>query len=132
MYPTSLINDEIVATEHIWRTEKITSKTTVIPSTPGGPSIEIPDEEPPLAPPGEDDSTIEIPDDEPPLAPPSEDGSIEIPDEVPPLVDIPDEDVPLASVPKTGDTSALWIVLAILCGICILGVVVYDKKRREV
>ena len=43
-------------------------------------------------------------------------------------IEIPDEDVPLASAPKTGDISALWIALS---GISAAGMILLGKKKDE-
>ena len=43
-------------------------------------------------------------------------------------IEIPDEDVPLANAPKTGDISALWILLA---GISGGGMLLLGKKRED-
>ena len=109
------VEDEIVATERVWREER--TSTEVI----------IPDEEPPLS-----DVPIEEPVDpptEPEQAP--DEPVVEIPNETPPLADIPNEDIPLANVPKTGDTSALWLALSALFGSCLIGLTILDRKRNE-
>ena len=51
-----------------------------------------------------------------------------------PEVEIPDEDVPLANIPKTGDTSALWMALSALSGIGLAGMLFLgrNKKREEI
>ena len=109
------VEDEIVATERVWREER--TSTEVI----------IPDEEPPLS-----DVPIEEPVD-PPTEPEqtSDEPVVEIPNETSPLADIPDEDIPLANVPKTGDTSALWLALSALFGSCLIGLTILDRKRSE-
>ena len=43
-------------------------------------------------------------------------------------IEIIDEDVPLASAPKTGDISNLWIALS---GISAAGVILLGRKREE-
>ena len=71
----------------------------------------------------------EIAEEEVPLA--------ELPEELVPLTEIPameenleelaEEDVPLAELPATGDTSTLWMVLALLSG---MGLLVLTKKEK--
>ena len=48
--------------------------------------------------------------------------------------EIPDEDVPLANIPKTGDTSALWMALSALSGVGLAGMLFLgrNKKREEI
>ena len=43
-------------------------------------------------------------------------------------IEIPDEDVPLASAPKTGDISALWIALS---SVSAAGMILLGKKRED-
>ena len=42
-------------------------------------------------------------------------------------IEILDEEVPLADVPKTGDISAIWLVLG---GLSAFGLAITGKKRR--
>lgn len=77
----------------------------------GGSTIVIPEEPVPLVPAPE----LEIPEEPVPLAPAPE-------------LEIPDEEVPLANVPKTGDASALWLVLSALSG---TGLLLSRKKRED-
>ena len=45
--------------------------------------------------------------------------------------EILEEEVPLASVPKTGDMSVLWLALTALSGSGLAGLSVLEKKRKE-
>ena len=85
---------------------------------------EIPEEDLPLVEiPEEDSPLVEIPEEDVPLS--------EIPDEEVPLVDMIDEEVPLAEVPKTGDSSALWLMLSALSGTGLAGFAFLGRKKRE-
>ena len=68
-------------------------------------------EEPPI---------IDIPEEQPPLAPPAP--------PAPPVVDIPDENPPMAEVPKTGDSFAVYAVLTALSG---MGLTALGLKKKE-
>lgn len=68
-------------------------------------------EEPPI---------IDIPEEQPPLAPPA-----------PPVVDIPDENPPLAEVPKTGDSFAVYAVLTALSGMGLTALGLKKKEEEE-
>ncbi|MBR3866836.1 MAG: hypothetical protein IKM54_03460, partial [Butyricicoccus sp.] len=97
------VEDEVVAKERYWRTERVARDDI--------PEEEIPDEEVPLD---------EIPEEDVPLD--------EIPEEDVPLAELPDEEIPLADVPKTGDASALWHVMSLLSG---AGLLLTAKKRED-
>jgi LPXTG-motif cell wall-anchored protein len=92
------------------------------------------DEEPPAppAPPsgggGGGGGTIIIPEPPVPLNPAPE---VEIPDVDVPLVEIPEEEVPLVDVPKTGDASALWLMMSVLSGTGLAGMSILGRKKRE-
>lgn len=47
------------------------------------------------------------------------------------IVDMIDEEVPLAEVPATGDSSALWLMLTALSGSGLVGLKLFEKKREE-
>ena len=61
----------------------------------------------------------------------------DLPDEEVPMAEEPaeeeilEEEVPLASVPKTGDMSVLWLALTALSGSGLAGLSVLEKKRKE-
>ncbi len=54
-----------------------------------------------------------------------------IPDGEVPLASIPDEEVPLAAIPATGDISAWWYALTLICAGGLLGLGVNGKKRKK-
>jgi LPXTG-motif cell wall-anchored protein len=56
---------------------------------------------------------------------------VEIPEEDVPLVEIPEEEVPLVDVPKTGDASALWLMMSVLSGTGLAGMSILGRKKRE-
>ena len=66
---------------------------------------------------------------EEPVEEPVEEPEVEIPEE--PEVEIPEEDVPLAEIPETGDTSAMWILAAAVSGIGLVWLSLTGKKRKE-
>ena len=74
-------------------------------------------------------STIIIPEDPVPLAPVPEEPVI-IPEE-PEFEEILDEEIPLADVPKTGDASALWMMMSVLSGSGLAGMAFLGRKKRE-
>jgi len=55
----------------------------------------------------------------------------EIKDEDVPLEDIFEEEIPLADVPKTGDGSAIWMVLSVLSALGLAVMFLFDRKRKE-
>lgn len=88
---------------------------------PDEPPVEEPDEpdepEEPLEDLGDEDVPLDAPD---------------IPDEPEePLEDLGDEDVPLADVPATGDSSAAWLIAALISAAGLCAVWVTGKKRSE-
>ena len=85
-----------------------------------------PPSDPPNNPPNNPPSIV-IPEDPTPLAPMPE----VTPEPTPELEEIPEEDVPLADVPKTGDASALWMVLSALSGTGLAGASLLGRKKRE-
>ena len=120
---------------------------TTPPTTPDRPSR-------PTPPPTPEEPTIDIPDDDVPLAPAPEEPEVSIPDEdvplagEPPLVElpepevplapmppetttIPDPEVPLAGVPQTGDNAGGFYALMALaaCGLVVLNL---RKKENEI
>jgi len=120
---------------------------TTPPTTPDRPSR-------PTPPPTPEEPTIDIPDDDVPLAPAPEEPEVSIPDEdvplagEPPLVElpepevplapmppetttIPDPEVPLAGVPQTGDNASGFYALMALaaCGLVVLNL---RKKENEI
>ena len=119
------VEDEVVATERVWRTEW---------SDFGGDGDDDGDDD--VTPPGDDDDDIELGDDDVPLTDLPES---DIPEENVPLadaeqeevVDMIDEEVPLAEAPQTGDASALWLMLSALSGSGLLGLTLANKKREE-
>ena len=68
----------------------------------------------------DDEEEIEIPNEDVPLMVADDEEEIEI----------PDEDVPLSDVPKTGDSSPLWYLSALLsaCGLSALSL---KKKKKD-
>ena len=72
--------------------------------------------------------TIIIPENPVPLDPTPE---VVIPEEDVPQVDIPEEDIPMADVPKTGDASALWMMMSVLSGTGLAGVTFLGRKKRD-
>ena len=136
------VEDEVVATEHVWRTERTKPSNNTPPVTPEDPP-EVPPVDP-NEPPVDPDEPIEIPDDSVPEAPvdpdipeepiPCAPVDPEIPDENVPTTDIPVEipdETPLADVPKTGDISALWYGLTFLSGGGLLGLFTGRKGKDE-
>ena len=73
-------------------------------------------------------TTIIIPENPVPLDPTPE---VVIPEEDVPQVDIPEEDIPMADVPKTGDASALWMMMSVLSGTGLAGVTFLGRKKRD-
>ena len=63
----------------------------------------------------------------------------DVPDAGVPTTDVPGEsgtelgdgDVPLAEVPKTGDSSALWVLAAAVSGIGLVWLTVCKKRESE-
>ena len=94
----------------------------------GGGSIVIPDDPTPLTPAPE---TEEILDDSVPLAPMPEPEVPLAPAPAPEMEELFDEEVPLAEAPKTGDASALWMILSALSGTGLAGVSLLGRKKRE-
>lgn len=90
----------------------------------GGDDDDDDDDEPRTPPPTPEDPTVEVPEEDVPLA--------NLPEEPTEEVEIPEEDVPLAESPQTGDGSrtALW---AALSGFSLLGMLglMLGKKRDE-
>ena len=76
-----------------------------------------------------DDSTIENEPEEEEELPPPVDYRVVINDEG--LEEIPEEPVPLASAPKTGDTSGLWAVMIATAALSLLAINVSGKKNEE-
>lgn len=102
-------------------------------NTPNAPEAEIPDENTPLA---------NLPDPEVPLAnlPKTPEEVIELEEPEVPLADLPeeseqdeqeilDEETPLANVPKTGDATAAWALLTLVCGAGLVFTGLGGKKR---
>ena len=117
------VEDEVVATERVWRTEW---------SDFGGDGDDDGDDD--VTPPGDDDDDdIEIGDDDVPLTevPEGDVPRADIPEKDVPLVDMFDEEIPLAEAPATGDASALWLMLSALSGSGLLGLTLANKKREE-
>ena len=76
--------------------------------------------------------TIIIPEPPVPQDPaPQPEPEVVIPDEDVPMVDIPEEDIPMADVPKTGDASALWLMMSVLSGSSLAGMAFLGRKKRE-
>lgn len=48
------------------------------------------------------------------------------------LVEIPDDDVPLADVPRTGDETGVWYVLALLAAGGLLVLRALEDKKRNI
>ena len=46
--------------------------------------------------------------------------------------EIPEEPVPLAAAPKTGDNSAMWLVLILVTAMGLVTINVISKKRKTV
>ena len=69
--------------------------------------------------------TIIIPEPPVPLAP------VPQPEPEPEVEEIPEEEVPLADIPKTGDASALWMMMSILSGTSLAGVTFLGRKKHE-
>ncbi len=82
-------------------------------SEPDVPVAEVPDEDVPLA-----NIPVNIPDADVPLA-----GIVQW--------NIPDDDVPLAAVPRTGDSSGVWHMMAILSAFGLIAMSLLDKKKRQ-
>ncbi len=82
-------------------------------SEPDVPVAEVPDEDVPLA-----NIPVDIPDADVPLA-----GIVQW--------NIPDDDVPLAAVPRTGDSSGVWHMMAILSAFGLMAMSLLDKKKRQ-
>jgi len=102
------VDDEVVATEHIWREE------WTAPSEPPY--------DPPYDPPAEEEPVpFRMRRQEP-----AEDEDEEEDDA---LVTIPEEPVPLAKAPSTGDVSAVYAVFAAVSGLSLAGL--HWKKREE-
>ena len=47
------------------------------------------------------------------------------------LEEIPDEPVPLASAPKTGDNSGMWLILVLVTAFGLVAINVVSKKRQH-
>ena len=129
------VEDEIVVTEHVWRSEWTSSgngggnvggNDGDNGDVNGGDNVGSNDGDN-----GDvngDDSVI-ITEDSVPLAP-----MPEIESEVEPeaeLEEILDGEVPMAVVPKTGDASALWMLMSVLSGTGLAGVSILGRKKRE-
>lgn len=82
-------------------------------SEPDVPVAEVPDEDVPLA-----NIPVDIPDADVPLA-----GIVQW--------NIPDDDVPLAAVPRTGDSSGVWHMMAILSAFGLMAMSLLDKKKCQ-
>ena len=87
-----------------------------VPEAPGEPESEIPDADVPL----NDSPDVELPEEDLPLA--------AMPGEE--LIELPEEEIPLAEVPKTGDNSGAWGVMALLAA-CGLAGLAATKKRKN-
>ena len=87
-----------------------------VPEAPGEPESEIPDADVPL----NDSPDVELPEEDLPLA--------AMPGEE--LIELPEEEIPLAEVPKTGDNSGAWGVMALLAA-CGLAGLATTKKRKN-
>ena len=124
------VEDEVVVTERVWRTEWTQSNPPSGGENPpsGGENPPSGGENPPSG--GENsnggDSFIDIIDEGVPMAPAGE-----VEEEEGAVVDMIDEEIPLADVPKTGDASALWMMMSILSGTGLAGVSILGRKKRE-
>ena len=105
------------------------------PPTPEEPTIDIPDDDVPLAP-APEEPEVSIPDEDVPLA--GEPPLVELPEPEVPLAPmppetttIPDPEVPLAGVPQTGDNAGGFYALMALaaCGLVVLNL---RKKENEI
>lgn len=76
-------------------------------------------------------TTTTITDADVPLESDPEETVVEILPEDVPLTELPDDEVPLASVPMTGDASALWMLMSVLSGASLAGVTVLGRKKIE-
>ena len=101
------VKDEVVATEHVWRTEWTNSTAgNDDPPAPGGNNPEA--------------TTFTIADEPVPMAEAAEDGTVEI----------EDEEVPLADAPKTGDSSLILAAISALSGLGYAGLT-FTTRRKE-
>lgn len=93
-----------------------------------GPKDDTPDDE---KLPEDETSDTDIPDDEIPLAPTLPAESADTPDGAE-VTDIPDDDIPLSDLPKTGDTSGVYLTLTLLSACGLLLLLLTGKKRGSV
>lgn len=107
------VEEEIVAREHVWRSERVSDND----DNSGNNDAEELDRT--YKENGGEENT-DIPDNDVPFT--------DIPEG---YEDIPDYTVPLASVPKTGDNSGWWLMLITLCGVGLLALDIIGKRREE-
>lgn len=95
--------------------EPVTIENNIVPlaELPSEPSVEIPEEEVPLAVISEEDVPLAM-----------------LPSEEVPLAEISKEEVPLVGLPKTGDSSrsGLWLMLFAGSGV---GIVALERQKRK-
>ncbi len=131
------VEDEVIATEHVWREEETKPTEPQDPPTePQNPPTEP--QNPPTEPnrPEEPDHYERIDDDDVPLAPTP---MVAIEEDPVPLSDvavlgatyIEDSMVPLAVLPATGDHSLLWMFMSFLSGLSLAGASLVDKMKRR-
>lgn len=119
------VDDEIVAKEHVWRSEwtnsgnpdpkPTTPSEETLPKDPADPELEIPDGNVPLGS-QTGDSVSGTPNDE----------VLEIPD-----AELPEAEVPVSNVPRTGDGSGLWLGLTALCACGLAALTLTGRKREQ-
>ena len=112
------VEDEIVAKEHVWRTEWY-DRDDDDGGNGGngggsGSTVVIEDPNVPLA----AAETIEISENDVPLS----DGAV---------LNIEDSMIPLAVLPMTGDVSVIWMLLSLISGIGLAGVSLADRRKRR-
>lgn len=112
------VEDEIVAKEHVWRTEWY-DRDDDDGGNGGngggsGSTVVIEDPNVPLA----AAETIEISENDVPLS----DGAV---------LNIEDSMIPLAVLPMTGDVSVIWMLLSLISGLGLAGVSFADRKKRR-
>lgn len=115
------VEDEIVVTEHVWRGDWVDGSGGASNPPSGGETPPSGGETPPAGGEQTPEEFIEIPEEEIPL--------VNVEQEE--IEEIPEDDIPLADVPKTGDASALWMLMSALSGSGLLGLAVLEKKRKE-
>lgn len=115
------VEDEIVVTEHVWRDEWVDEDDGGDPPPPGGENPPSGGENPPSGGENPPEDFSEIPDEDIPLVDVEQDE----------IVELPEDEIPLADVPKTGDASAMWMLMSALSSSGLLGLVVLEKKRKE-